>query len=64
MSVGVGVSMEKPLVGRVKIKSRGLSVFVESEEIVIYEGKWKNSAGVFDTLEKAIKDAVLRHEGS
>lgn len=46
--------------GQPRISSRGLSVFVGEEEIRIWEGKWRNAKGVFDTLEEAVKDALPR----
>jgi hypothetical protein len=39
-------------------------VFVGEEEIHIYEGKWKNAEGVFDTLEEAVKNALPRGGGN
>ena len=62
-SAGVGLNMEKTSVGLVKIKCRGLSVFVGQEEIVIFEGKWKNAEGVFETLEEAVLNALPRWGG-
>ena len=52
--------MEKRLVGANLIKSRGLRVFVEDEVIEVFEGKWKNALGLFDSLEDAVMDALER----
>ena len=46
--------------GELQISSKGLSVFVKSEEISISKDKWKNDSGEFDTLEEAVRDAIAR----
>ena len=62
-NVGEENIMADHLDGQPRISSRGLSVFVGEEEIHIYEGKWKNAEGVFDTLEEAVKNALPRWGG-
>ena len=62
-SVGEENIMADHLDGQPRIRSQGLSVFVGEEEIHIYEGKWKNAEGVFDTLEEAVKNALPRWGG-
>lgn len=42
------------------IRSRGLKVYVGTEEIEIYQGKWKNSFGSFKTLEDAVNYLLAR----
>ena len=60
-NVGEEITTEDRLVGEHPIRSRGLEVFVCEETIRIWEGKWKNEAGEFDTLEEAIKDVWKRN---
>lgn len=59
-NVGEENIMADQLDGQLPIRSQGLSVFVGDEEITIYEGKWKNAEGVFDTLEEAVRNALPR----
>lgn len=60
-TAGEEKTMEKTLDGRPTIKSRGLSVFIEEEEISLQETQWKSETGLFNTLEEAINDALPRH---
>ena len=60
-TAGEEKTMEKTLDGRPTIRSRGLSVFIEEEEISLQETQWKSETGLFNTLEEAINDALPRH---
>jgi hypothetical protein len=62
-NVGEGNIMADQLDGQLPIRSQGLSVFVGDEKITIYEGKWRNAEGVFDTLEEAVRNALPRWGG-
>lgn len=68
-TAGEEKTMEKTLDGHPTIKSRGLSVFIEEEEISLQEEiclfkiQWKSETGLFNTLEEAINDALPRHWG-
>ena len=59
-NAGEELTMEVLLDGLRTIRSRGLKVYVGTEEIEIYQGKWKNSVGLFVNLEDAVKDALSR----
>jgi hypothetical protein len=62
-NAGEELTTEVLLDGLRTIRSRGLKVFVGTEEIEIYQGKWKNSVGLFPNLEDAVKDALSRERG-
>lgn len=59
-NVGEETIMGNHSVGELPITSRGLSVFVGSEEVFINEGRWKNAEGEFETLEEAVRNALPR----
>lgn len=59
-SAGEEKHTEEPSDGQAKITSRGLSVFVNEEEIKLDQGYWVNANKSFNSLEDAVKDAVSR----
>ena len=62
-NVGEELTTEVRLAGQNTIRSQGLDVFVDKEVIELFEGRWKNSSGLFNSLEEAVLDAMKRHEG-
>lgn len=59
-NVGEELITEEVLAGQPKITSRGLSVFVNDEEIKLEKGAWRNNRACFNSLEDAVKDAIKR----
>jgi len=59
-NAGEETIMEDHSDGELRISSKGLSVFVEEEEIQFSEDKWNNASGGFNTLEEAVREAMAR----
>ena len=59
-NAGEELITEEPSAGQPKITSRGLSVFVNDEEIKLEKGAWRNKRACFNSLEDAVKDAIRR----
>ena len=56
--------MERHLDGEYPIISRGLSVYVGTERITFDEKlRWHNANGDHETLEEAVKEALIRYFG-
>lgn len=51
---------EEPSDGQVEMTSRGLSVFVNKEEIKLVQGFWVNANKTFSSLADAVEDALSR----
>lgn len=60
INVGEETIMADHSDGELRISSKGLSVFVEKEEIQFLDDKWQNASGRFNTLEEAVRDAISR----
>ncbi len=61
-NAGEELITEEVSAGQPKITSRGLSVFVNDEEIKLEKGAWRNNRACFNNLEDAVRDAIRRHE--